>query len=476
MSIERTIIKNFFSLSSVMIITQFSSFILGVYVARVLGVDAFGQLAFASAYISFFEQFGDLGLTPYGVREIAKFRDKAGSLGSNILAVQTVIAALSLLVLFVSLLYLPIDKDTLYLAILFGFTLIPQSLNMSYVLRAYEQMQYEAFANLLAQIAYVLIGFSLVYQFKELWAVPVTKILTRLVLAGLVFYFLRTRFNFRFTRPSVTAIKQILKGGAAFLLTALALRVYEGSDLVLVQLLKGAREVGYYSAALKPVVMLLMFSRFVTSAVFPTLSKLLKGDPKRAEELVVRVVKYLGLVGLPLAVGGTILGGQIINLIYGVEYTRSVPLFSVLVWVIFWGYLRAGLGVTLNAAGYEKRYSQGTVYAGLIRFVLGLLFIPLWGVYGAGASMLITEFFFFGYVYRQFSRIFRLNVFSTVLRASLAAGVMGVGLLLVKFNVIIAVLFGAVVYFALLFGLRVIDEDDLSLLGAVISWGGERKA
>ena len=46
------------------------------YVTRVLGAEGIGKVNFASSIVMYFVMFANLGIPLYGIREIAKVRDK----------------------------------------------------------------------------------------------------------------------------------------------------------------------------------------------------------------------------------------------------------------------------------------------------------------------------------------------------------------------------------------------------------------
>ena len=74
LSTGQRILKNFLSLTTANIISRLISFVTIAYLARVLNASGFGQICFAQAIIAYFALLSNLGLTTFGVREVA--RDK----------------------------------------------------------------------------------------------------------------------------------------------------------------------------------------------------------------------------------------------------------------------------------------------------------------------------------------------------------------------------------------------------------------
>ena len=134
--------KNFASLTLAEGVTRACAILLFIYTARVLGVTSFGELAFATAVISFFTFFADFGLTTLGIREIARHKKETDSYGTNILLFQVLFTLFLLMLLGVLLLFMPIGNTLKVITFFYGLGLIPLALDMSYIFQAHEKMEY----------------------------------------------------------------------------------------------------------------------------------------------------------------------------------------------------------------------------------------------------------------------------------------------------------------------------------------------
>ena len=80
------------------------------YVSRVLGVDKIGLCNFVDSIINYFVLFSTLGITSYGVREIAKCRNdlvRKNKVFSNLLAINFIGTILAIVVLVACTLCVP---------------------------------------------------------------------------------------------------------------------------------------------------------------------------------------------------------------------------------------------------------------------------------------------------------------------------------------------------------------------------------
>ena len=69
--------KNFIWLAAANIVSSLFGAVLFIYLARVLGPDSFGYFSYALTITFFLANFVDMGLSTYGIREIAKNRARS---------------------------------------------------------------------------------------------------------------------------------------------------------------------------------------------------------------------------------------------------------------------------------------------------------------------------------------------------------------------------------------------------------------
>ena len=98
----KTLIENFVSLSVLQIVESFLPLITLPYLARVIGVEKFGELAFATAVMAYFIAIVDFGFNYVSVREISRSKDDVNEVSkiySNVLFARTILTVISFLLL-----------------------------------------------------------------------------------------------------------------------------------------------------------------------------------------------------------------------------------------------------------------------------------------------------------------------------------------------------------------------------------------
>src|SRR5688572_5627148 len=81
---EGHIARSIMTLSAGELLARVIGFLATIYVARQLGVEAYGVLGFAFALMLYAFQFADLGLEQLGPREVADHRDALEPLISSV--------------------------------------------------------------------------------------------------------------------------------------------------------------------------------------------------------------------------------------------------------------------------------------------------------------------------------------------------------------------------------------------------------
>ena len=113
-------------------------------------------------------------------------------------------------------------------------------------------------------------------------------------------------------------------------------------DTILLTIINGNEAVGLYNAAFG-LMTALMFVPFVyVSAIFPMLSRLNVSSKELLKYSYETSFKYLLILGLPIAVGTTLLANPIILLIYKSGFTQSIVALQILIWsipIIFINYI-----------------------------------------------------------------------------------------------------------------------------------------
>lgn len=479
MSTGKRVTKNFLSLSAAEIFTRIGGILLTIYIARTLGVGSFGQLAFATAFISYLNIFADFGLTTLGIREIAKDKVRAGFFASHILALQFLISVTLLIFLAVALVLLPLDSQLKLLTFLFGLGIIPGAFNLSYILQAYEKMDLVALARVASQIIYLMLGFLLIYLLRDVLVLPVVSLVATVAVSGIIFYQLRRQVSIVWESVNLRQTLGFMRLAWPFLISGLAVQIYYNADAILLQFMKDSETVGLYSAGYKLIMLGVTVIGLITSTVYPLLSSTFATDREFFQKILGHLSKISGLLAWPIFVGGLILAGPIINFLYGSPYLQSVEPFQILLFLIPMLFFNGILGVATLAIGDQKRNTLAAVVGAGSNISLNIILIPVFGMVGAAVTSVVAEVLVLAtltYFYLPKSSIINISYLmrSYVAKPIPAAFVMGLVLWWLKglvSSLLLLIPISAVVYLLVLTLTKGIDRHDLTELKKILSRG-----
>jgi len=463
MSTLRKMIKNFLSLSLAQLILHFVSFLVTMYLARLLAPANFGKIGFAQAVVAYFMLIPNLGLITLGVREIARNKDDINIYASNIVTLRLILAFLSfgLLLIFINLINKPMEIK--YLITFYGLVLFSYALLTEWLFQGIERMEFIGISRILAMLFYGVSVFILVKNPGQLLLIPFLWFLGNCIpVLFLIYIFTRQfgkinlRFNFSFWK---NLLRQALPMGAAWIM----LQIYYNFDMVMLGFMKGEKAVGLYSAAYKIILFIWAFIPIFVNVIFPSMSKYYKESQEKLQTLIISSTRLLSVAAFPLGVGGTILARPIMVLLYGQEFSGGVIAFQILIWSVVVICIRCTYEQSFLACNKEKRYLFGVIWGALTNIVLNSLLIPRFSLRGAAVATVISELVFSGYLFYYLRIVNRTEMVKHLFKPFVAAILMSfVVYYLRRYNLFLSISIGIIVYSILILLLRGVTFKEIA--------------
>ena len=114
---KKTVLENFFSLTSLQSINYILPLIVLFYLIRVIGPEKYGLIAFAQSFAQYFMILIDYGFSLTATKKISLSRDeekRTWQIFSSVLSVKIILSALSLFIVILIVKFIPrFSKDTL---------------------------------------------------------------------------------------------------------------------------------------------------------------------------------------------------------------------------------------------------------------------------------------------------------------------------------------------------------------------------
>ena len=446
--------RSFLALGLGEVIARLVGFAATVWAIRALGASTFGLIGVAAAVTLYCNRVADLGFDlGLGVREIAADSSFLGRIAPSVLGLRTLLGAVLASVLAVAgLLFLP-QPDGAVLAV-FGLTLLAVGLNTRWIHLGADRSRIAAMGLTAGQLFMALLVLALVRGPGDVAAVAGAQVAGDLLAAGLLILALGATGRGLPIRVDWKALKPILPRAWALVASALLGILIYNADFIFLRVLHGSAAVGYYAAGYTLVTFFLNIGIAYNLSLLPSLTRL-RGSKQELEGLYHTSLAQVFAVGVPAAVGGSLLAVPITSLLFGPGYAASAMPFALLIWSIPLNLLRDVPLMALLSSEGERWVFRVTLWAAVLNFALNIALIPSMGTLGAALATVVTEavrMVFAAGVARSLG--YHLPGVGRFMKATLATGAMaGCLLLFPGVPVYLAVPAGGAVYLLVLAGL-----------------------
>jgi len=170
--------------------------------------------------------------------------------------------------------------------------------------------------------------------------------------------------------------------------------IYNWVDSVMLSYMVGDEAVGLYNAAYRIYLLSLVVPQIFAISLYPVMSNLYDLSKNLLVNAYHEYLRQMVILSVPLGIGMLVLSEKITLFIYGEEYIKSSAALQILIWASVFIYIGYPGGRLLEIMGDQKFLSKMAGIGAVLNFLLNLLFIPKWGVYGASFTTLLTESFF----------------------------------------------------------------------------------
>jgi len=394
---KKRLFENFISLS----VLQGANYILPLitlpYLVRVLGPEKFGLIAFAQAFIQYFNILTDYGFNLSATREIAIHREdkeKVSEIFSAVMIIKFGLLLLSLIILTIIVFsFKKFRQDWLIYYLTFGMV-VGQALFPMWFFQGMEKMKYITFLNITAKLIFTVSIFIFVHKVSDYIYVPLINSLGFLVAGGLALWIVYKNFKLIFKYPSLKQLKYQLKEGWYIFISTVAISLYTISNTFILGLFTNNTIVGYYSAAEKLIKAVQGLLAPISQTIYPYISKLVSESKESGIKFIQKITFLIGGISFILSLFIFVFASSIVGIVLGDKYVESVPVLRILAFLPFIIGLSNIFGIqTMLTFNYKKAFSNILICASVINIVLAFILVPFYQHIGISVSVLISEIF-----------------------------------------------------------------------------------
>jgi PST family polysaccharide transporter len=378
--------ENFISLSALKVLGYVFPLITLPYLARVIGVDKFGEIAFALAVVVYFQTFVDFGFNYTAVRDIARIRgDKNGvsRIFSTIIVTKIILMVFSFLVLLICIYLIPSFKEN-RLILLLTFLYIPgYILFPDWFFQAMEEMKYITLLNLLAKLLFTSLIFVFIKEKSDYILQPILTALGYFISGIISIPLIIKKYKVTFSVPSFYEITQAIKGSWNMFISLFLPNLYTNFSVILLKMYSGMTATGIYSSGSKFIDLVDQLSLVLSRTFYPFLARRLD---KHGIYVVISFLISI-FAGLCLFFGADLL----VSIFYTSEFSAAVKVLKIMAISPVFLFLMNTFGPNyLVLIGKENILRNIIAFCSVGGFIISWIIVPKYSYIGVAITLTVV--------------------------------------------------------------------------------------
>lgn len=383
----RTLISNFKYMMLLQVMGYFFPLITIPYLARVIGVDGFGKIAFAAAIIVWFQTITDWGFNYTATRDVAQNKDdldKVSEIFSNVFWAKVVLMVLSLALLLMAIVLIPYFKEN-HAIILVTFLLVPAHIMFpDWFFQAMERMRFITIFNLISRALFTVLVFVFINDKEDFILQPVLVSAGMMLCGFFSMYLIVVKWKVKLISPSWFCILRTLKKSSNVFVNNMVPNLYNSFSVVLLGFYGGSASNGLLDSGRKFAEIGSQFLKVVSRVFFPFLSrKIHKHD--------LYMVVQLGLSFL-FSSFLFVAAPWIIQFFFTPEFFPAITILQIMSLSLIFLSLSNIYGTNyMIIKGHERSLRNITVLTSLTGFVFAFPLIYYYDYVGAALTITLTR-------------------------------------------------------------------------------------
>lgn len=394
---------------------------LGGMIAKYLGVEAFGSLSYALAFIAIFSAVVNFGLDSIVVKEFSNNENNQKQILYATLIIRSFLALIAITACIVTIFYTKKDGDIVrVLVIILGVGLLLQPLeSIDLLFQARIKSKITVIFKSLAFWFASLLKFYAIKNNFDIYSFAWISLIEMLI--GYFFlsvaYFKSMECGERY-KLNIREILSLIKSSYPLFISGLLIIVYTRIDQILVGELSNNYQLGLYSVATRFYEIWYMIPGIIISSVYPYFSKLYLDNRDKFYEKLQKIFSLMALISLCIILFTFLISPKIIDYLFGVEYRDSYYVLYIQIIGLVFVFFGSAQSLWTIPAGKQKYGLFQTFVGAIFNISANIILIPKYGALGAAIATVITQFiaaYILNYFYAK--EIFKIQTRAFILYA-----------------------------------------------------------
>lgn len=379
----RTLAGNFVWLSVLKVIGYVFPLITLPYLSRVIGVDSFGEIAFAASIMVFIETFVDFGFNYTATRDVARQRDDIGAISkifSNVMWAKTLLMAIGFGILCILVYSIPSlyeKRLLLFLTFLYipGHIIFPD-----WFFQAMEKMKYITIMNVLSKLLFTVLIFVVIKEKEDYIWQPLLTAVGYWVSGAIAMWFIIKKFKVSIVRPRLGDIWASIKSSWNMFLSLLFPNLYTNFSTILLRSTCGEVATGLFDAGKRFDALAHQCFQVLSRTFYPFLSRKIE-----KHKTYVIISGGLSLIASLILFFGSDL---LIRIFYTPEFGAASLVIKIMSISPIAHFLMDTYGTNyLIIKGKENIYRNITIAFSLFGFITSILITPKYSYIGMAITI-----------------------------------------------------------------------------------------
>lgn len=390
--IKKRIVTSFFSLTARQIFLRAFSFLtLNIVLAQVLPVETLGIFNIATAVITFFAYFSDLGLAASLIQK--KDQVNKEDVYTTFTLQSLIVGSLTLIIVIFAPFFaqlLNLNNDGVWLIRVLGMSFFLTSLKVVPSVMLERQLKFQPIVKVefLETLIFNVLLIYLTFQGLGIWAFSISAIARSIIGVFAIYLVSPVEIGFMIKKDSA---KNLLSFGIPFQLNSLLAVFKDRLVPLVVANMVGPTGIGYVTWAQNMAYLPLEFMNIVIRIVFPAFSRL-QEDKVNLTKAVEKTLFATSIIVFPALFGLGALLPSIIQYVVSPKWQSAQPLFYFFAFSTYWAVISTTLTNTLNAVGQVKTTLKLMLMWTILTWILTPSLVYFFGYQGVAISSFLISF------------------------------------------------------------------------------------
>ncbi len=382
----RTLAANFVYLSLLKGVSFLFPLITLPYLARVIGADMFGAIAFAASIMVIVETVTDWGFNFTATRDVAKNRENIGVVSdifSQVLYARTILTIICFGILLVCIELIPSMAEYRKLMLLTflyipGHILFPQ-----WLFQAFEQMRYITILTLVAKCVFTGLVFVVIKEQSDYVYEPLLTACGFFVSGAVAQYLIYHRFGIRLRKPRMGEIYSRLRASTDMFISLILPNLYTNFSVIILKSYCGDLATGIYNGGQRFQNIIDQLTGILSRTFFPFLAR----NPNK-HHIYVAISGGIAVVAALMMYFGADL---FVKIFLTPEFAPAATVMKIFAITPIFLFLMNTYGTNyLVIIGKENILRNIIIVVSIIGFALTWLLIPKYSYIGATVTVTVV--------------------------------------------------------------------------------------